>query len=387
MRELLLWFRAERRGTRVVEAIDRALEDVDLRTEPHFHRAWIDAHVRFVPRHARLPTPPPTDLRDEGSSPEADRAPLMLTSTSGPIDDEGCAADDAVVVGGDGDGDGGEPQGPTTAAAAAADPALRAALEDPTYLIGRLEAANRWRERAPTSVAPDAGLEAALTLMMTHELAHLPVMTSPHTVKGLVTWRSVALTLGLRRSREARLAVRDCMIRHHEVSEEDSLFGAIAVIAANECVLVRGGDRRIIGLVTTTDLASTFGSLGEPFLLLGEIEAQIRGLLRELPLDVLQRVRPPGSSRAPITSVADLTFGDYVRLLEDPTIWAQIGMPLDRPTFVRELDRIREIRNDVMHFDPEGLEPERLIALRRLSKVMQQLREVGAFRRAAEARP
>jgi len=40
----------------------------------------------------------------------------------------------------------------------------------------------------------------------------------------------------------------------------------------HEYVLIRAADRRICGIVTTSDLGLQFLQLGEPFLLLGEIE-------------------------------------------------------------------------------------------------------------------
>ena len=33
-------------------------------------------------------------------------------------------------------------------------------------------------------------------------------------------------------------------------------------------------------------------------------------------------------------------------------------MPIDRVTFVKDVDEVRRIRNDVMHFDPEGIDDD-----------------------------
>jgi hypothetical protein len=37
------------------------------------------------------------------------------------------------------------------------------------------------------------------------------------------------------------------------------------------------------------------------------------------------------------------------------TIWGRLGLKMDRATFTRPLDEIRDIRNDVMHFHPDGI--------------------------------
>jgi hypothetical protein len=41
--------------------------------------------------------------------------------------------------------------------------------------------------------------------------------------------------------------------------------------------------------------------------------------------------------------------------------------------------QIKDIRNDIMHFDPEGLDEEDLKSLRDFSKLMDRLRTLGAI--------
>jgi hypothetical protein len=59
---------------------------------------------------------------------------------------------------------------------------------------------------------------------------------------------------------------------HHEISVNAPLFEAIHSIVEHDCVLVRAVNKKICGIVTTTDLSMQFAQLGEPFLLLGQIE-------------------------------------------------------------------------------------------------------------------
>jgi predicted transcriptional regulator len=61
------------------------------------------------------------------------------------------------------------------------------AAEDPTYRIGRLEAA----KRRPVSVAPDASVERAVTIMLSKDFSQLPVMTSERCVKGVISWSTI----------------------------------------------------------------------------------------------------------------------------------------------------------------------------------------------------
>ena len=76
-------------------------------------------------------------------------------------------------------------------------------------------------------------------------------------------------------------------------------------------------------------------------------------------------------------ALADLTFGEYIRLLEDPKKWEKIRLGVDRKVFVEELQRVLKIRNDVMHFDPDGLPPSDLSVLQQVARFLQQLFELG----------
>jgi predicted transcriptional regulator len=137
------------------------------------------------------------------------------------------------------------------------------AAEDPTYRIGRLEAA----QRPPVRVAPDASVERAVTIMLSKDFSQLPVMTSERCVKGIISWNTIgskAMLAGHDAVNHAR--VQNLMDTHHEVSSESSLFGAILSIVQNQYVLIRGSDRRITGIVTVSDLSLQLQQLTEPFL-------------------------------------------------------------------------------------------------------------------------
>jgi hypothetical protein len=174
------------------------------------------------------------------------------------------------------------------------------------------------------------------------------------------------------------LTVRECMQPHREVMLSDSLFAVIAKIVEYSYVLVRGEDRRIAGIVTTADLSLQFLQLSEPFLLLSEIENHVRSLIDgRFTSEELAQVRDPSDSDREIGSVADLTFGEHIRLLENSINWTRTSLMVDRTVFVRELDHVRRIRNDVMHFDPDGITDEDLGLLRHFVRFLHQLKEIG----------
>ena len=54
-------------------------------------------------------------------------------------------------------------------------------------------------------------------------------------------------------------------------------------------------------------------------------------------------------------------------------------MSIDRKEFVKHLDEVRRIRNDVMHFNPDGLSEEQTKKLRDIAKFFEHLVRVGAI--------
>ncbi len=70
-------------------------------------------------------------------------------------------------------------------------------------------------------------------------------------------------------------------------------------------------------------------------------------------------------------------MGEYIRLLENPAHWEKVKLRIDRTTFVEQLQSVRRIRNDIMHFDPDPLGKDDLLRLRQFVAFMQTLRELG----------
>ena len=243
-----------------------------------------------------------------------------------------------------------------------------------TFRIGRLESANR----KPVTVTPDTPLPEVITLMLTHDYSQLPVMTTDREVKGVLSWKTIGSKLALN---SRCMSAKDCMEQPHIVQLEESIFSAITYIADHDYVLVRAQDRTICGIVTATDFSEQFRQLAEPFLLIGEIENSIRKIIHgKFMVWELAQVKDPDDDGRKIEAVSDLTFGEYVRLLEDQKRWNKVGLALDRAEFVKRLAEIRDIRNDIMHFDPEGLDEDDLKTLRDFSKFLTRLRILGAIK-------
>lgn len=306
------------------------MKKLGLQTKPDFNIAYIDSLIEFVPFVEEKPN---TEInKTEASLPVADNKIESASDTPSAV-----------------------------------------TITDPTYRIGKLASANN----PPVSVKPDSSLSEATTIMLSHDYSQLPVMTSERDVKGMISWASIGKRLVFEKP---CIFVRDCMETHQEISAEVSLFAAIDIIIKHEYVLIRDLSRKISGIVTTSDLSLQFLQLGEPFLLLGEIENQIRRLIHgKFSKSELEIARDPSDSTRQISSEADLTFGEYIRLLENPARWSNLKIKIDRTVFVEMLDKVRQIRNDVMHFDPDGIAETDLKTLRDFVSFLQSLSKLGVI--------
>jgi len=247
------------------------------------------------------------------------------------------------------------------------------AYADPVYRISKLASATR----KPLSVSPGAKLEEAVTHMLTHDYSQLPVMTSDRDVKGVITWTSIGSRLAM--GKNCSIA-RELMEQHQEIRFDASLFSAISIIAEHQYVLVRGRDQKISGIVTACDLSLQFQLLAEPFLLLGEIENHVRRVIsqRFSPTE-LESAKDPTDKKRVVTSVADLTYGEYVRLLEKPERWAKLNITVDRKTCIERFESVRRIRNEVMHFDPDGIPEKDLMTLREFARFLQRVQAIDVI--------
>jgi CBS domain-containing protein len=354
VRELLRWFGAKRRGVRVTHSIGHALEAKDLRTEPYFEDAFLDGLIEFrLGRAHRYKTF--SEIfniaemldREELSSPSDEEEHGTAVTSHGPLD----ASANVIAFPG-----------------RESIPRDLALITDPTFRVGRLPAANI----RPTCVAPNSSIPETTTKMLLNGFSQLPVMNGERDVKGAISWRSIGVRreLGLSASE-----VRECMETPRIISADTSLLDAIGEIVRHEYVLVRAQNNSISGIVTTSDLSMQFRELSEPFLLLREIENHIRNLILKGKFEAQElRNASEGKDRGrPVNDVFDLNFGEYIRLLEQKELWSKTQLPLDRTVFIERLENIREIRNDVMHFDPDGITEEDLEILRKFTVFLQKL--------------
>lgn len=198
-------------------------------------------------------------------------------------------------------------------------------------------------------VGPDEPLAAAETLMVMHDYSQIPVLSkSKRELYGAVTWKSLAR----REFGTAAVAKHAMEIGIARADSNDSLLNHIGAIIEKERLLIRDPTRVYVGILTAADLAQNFQSTSLPFIKLGEIERRLRLIINRLPLPVLQAAELSVDSSREIRDASDLNLGEITRILQQEENWKQLNIPYHRNTILKNLDEVREIRNDVVHFRP-----------------------------------
>ncbi|WP_420442625.1 CBS domain-containing protein [Candidatus Palauibacter sp.] len=310
VRTLLGWFGYRRRWPGVLSSITQALQELQLRTSPDFRDVDLDAFVWFSPLQQ------PSTAPDIESAPEDRELPDLGSSIS------------------------------------------RASLR-----VGMLV-------RPSTPVATgnrDSSVREATTIMMANDYSQLPVTQNGYQIDGIISWRSIGRSLSQNQPCEK---VSDCLDDAYAtmpVPQDTPFLDAVEKIANEEVVLVCDAKGKLSGIITASDLSTKYHELAAPFLLLNEVEDRLRSLIdRTFSPEEIGNAKDPRDEGREVSDAADLTFGEYIRLLEPKEDWPRLGIEAHRVMFLRLLSEANEVRNDVMHFSPDEPKTESVTQLRNL---------------------
>lgn len=239
---------------------------------------------------------------------------------------------------------------------------------DPTPRLSLLKAANlnkvkeTGKGKGLISVTRDTPINEAITLMILNDFSQLPILSGQRDVDGVISWKSIGRALALGKT---CATVSDCKDDVIILNYDEPLFNAVKFVLEKDFVLVRQKDKTISGIVTMTDIGEQFISMAEPFLIIEQIENHIRKILdQKFATDELSLQQTYEEKPKEIKSLSDLTFGHYIKIIEDPKKFEKLKVNIDRALLVGQLNEVRKIRNDVMHFDPDGITSESLELLR-----------------------
>jgi hypothetical protein len=191
-----------------------------------------------------------------------------------------------------------------------------------------------------------------------------------HGLRGAVTWKSIAHA----RHANPGASFADAIVPAHEARYDQELIEVLPTLEASDFVFVRDEKNAVAGIVTTADVVHAYGELATPFFLIGELDQVLRQLIsRTFQIDEVTVLCDASGTRE-IRSFDDLGMGDYQRVLENPDKWAKLGWPLNRPAFIKRLDELRVVRNNVTHFNPDPVPED---AIDKLRNILRILRDYG----------
>jgi CBS domain-containing protein len=332
VRDLLGWWGASRRGYLVTEQVTAELANHGLSTVPDFAAVGIDDRVTVTG-----PSGDTEDVEEETAEQEP---------TTGQEEPKTTSAPGPATTSGD-EEDRGEPiQGQT---------------------VGNLPSALK----GVVSVTSSATFEEAFTKMRLNGYSQLPVLNGTRNLRGAVTWESIARA----RYADAAAPLADAIADAHAVSYADHLIDVLPDLERFGFLLVKDQTSQIAGIITVADVAAEYGATARPFLLIGDLDRQLRRVISEgLDLaEVIALCDPDGLRK--LTAFDQLSYGDYQQVLSNQKQWDRLAWPLDRKSFTARLDELREIRNELMHFNDKDKAGDSAIPM--LRNMIELLREHG----------
>lgn len=316
-KEILKLFGVKKRGWRVIEAVNDILEKNEVFAEPAFGSAWIYGEIILRPK------------------------PKVHAKSNKPDNNEDF---------------------------------------DPTPRISMLRAANLTQVKENEkgsgliSVTRDTKLSTAIHLMMSHNFSQLPILSGTRTVEGIISWRSIGRALALGKLCDC---VMDCKEEVIVLDDITPLFDAVKQILEKEVVLVKSRDNSISGIITATDIGEQFIKLAEPFLIIEQIENHLRKLLSgKFTKEQISKAIDPNDAAKDVSRLEDLNFGAYIRIIEKEENFKKLAINIDRKIFIQQLNEVRDIRNDVMHFDPDAVDSKELDLLRQTANFLASINAI-----------
>lgn len=248
---------------------------------------------------------------------------------------------------------------------------------DPIVRVKSLKSANV----LVADVQPESNLVEAVTIMQVNSFSQLPVTKSKGgDLLGYISWESIGIAQanGVRSEKVKDYYVKDFKI----LSLDTPIIDAFHTVIDNEFAFVVN-DHKVCGIITKTDVSERFLLSTEAYFILEEIENQIRLLLNDKLL--LEDVKNASKQGNRVQTIDDLTFGEYIQILKEKSNWDKLHINVDQDIFIKKLDEVREIRNDVMHFDPDGISDDQKKLLNSVAESLININKYSSLNQESEA--
>ena len=225
-------------------------------------------------------------------------------------------------------------------------------------------------DRSLAWVSPSASFEEVITMLQINDYSQVAVLADRNTLHGAISWKSIAEAKHLR----ADATVSDAVHPAQVFDYDRRLLDVLPTLQEDEFIFVRNFDREISGIITAADVVRKYDDTATPFFLIGEVDQELRQLIVNTFDEDTVRSACKSAGMA-FKSFETMTVGQYQAVLGNPDRWQQLGWPLDQAQFVKRLDEIRRVRNNVMHFNPDPPKPADVAKLRIFLRLINRYRQ------------
>lgn len=150
-----------------------------------------------------------------------------------------------------------------------------------------------------------------------------------------------------------------------------------------------GDPRDVLGILTIADVWGRLNDFAEAFVLLYEIEHELRDLIQDVVSDddlsgLIENMNLPTNARIP-QALVDFTFAQYRGLICDKSNWPRFEEVFGRPRDLvnADLGTINDLRNTVFHFR-RGITNTDTDRLRRFRDKLRHNRDIWHRRRGLD---
>jgi len=240
------------------------------------------------------------------------------------------------------------------------------------------------QRQPPLCVETGSTIGAALRLMTEHRFAQLPVVDRDGNLVGIINQPTI-LSMYFFTKGDAPLfdmAVDHVLEPAATLTENDNLFRAVDLLTTPgraAAVVVREGQP--FGILTGKDMTHFFRGLFEGMILIERIELGLREQVAAAYADedalnvaTIAAFGPdPENPHYALRNPHKLSFGDRLMLIADDDNWPAFELVLGpRVVFLHLMERVRQVRNELMHFNGQLDSLERDVLVRADSWLQQR---------------
>ena len=247
------------------------------------------------------------------------------------------------------------------------------------------------KDQQPLVLDGDTSAHDAIERMIDNNFSQLPVKNREGRIIGVFTWKSFGKRVCDLRSVRGSFKPVEMPIRE---ALEPARFIAPEVYIDTETdwgdidYILVGNEENLMGILCVADVFGRLNDFAEAFVLLYEIEHEIRDLIHDVVDDdtltqLIEAMQVPPNSPRP-QMLEEFTFSQYRAIICSKSNWPTFEPMFDtmRELVDADFSDINELRNVVFHFR-RGITPTDTDRLRRFRDKLRYDRELFAKRQSS----